>query len=135
MIRRRLREIERAQLLADLGALLRCHRGPDAAIKAIRIYCALTGACDVPAKRYDNTRIIRSLVTQLRREAWPVAILGGRAGGYFLARDAAELAPTIEVFHSRALASLTQEKHLRQIPFSDLLEQFELELTQEAHRG
>ena len=115
---------DRADLLVRVEALLQQCRGPQAAIRMVDLFALATGDVVIPGKRYDQTRIVRSLVDQLRRQGRPIA--HGNSG-YFWADDPADLEPTIRWFHLRALASLRQERALRRVPFSQVLEQHALD--------
>lgn len=115
---------DRADLLARVQALLQQCRGPQAAIRMVELFALATGDVVVPGKRYDQTRIVRSLVDQLRRQGCPIA---HGSNGYFWADDPADLEPTIRWFHLRALASLRQERALRRVPFEQVLEQHQLD--------
>ena len=115
---------DRADLLVRVEALLQQCRGPQAAIRMVDLFALATGDVVIPGKRYDQTRIVRSLVDQLRRQGCPIA---GGANGYFWADDPADLEPTIRWFHLRALASLRQERALRRVPFAAVLEQHQLD--------
>jgi len=81
-------------------------------------------------RRYDQTRFVRSIIKELRQEGKPIGIKSGSRGGYFTARNDAELQSTIETFHRRAMSSLQQEAALKRISFNELLEQYELEISQ-----
>ena len=116
---------DRADLLVRVEALLQQCRGPQAAIRMVDLFALATGDVVIPGKRYDQTRIVRSLVDQLRRQGCPIA---HGANGYFWADDPADLEPTIRWFHLRALASLRQERALRRVPFAAVLEQYRLDL-------
>ena len=115
---------DRADLLARVQALLQQCRGPRNSIRMVDLFAAATGDVVIPGKRYDQTRILRSLVEQLRRDGCPI---GHGNGGYFWADDPADLDLTIRWFHARALASLRQERALRRVPFAQVLEQHRLD--------
>jgi len=122
------RHYDREHLLANLRHVLRGHQGPDNTISMRDAFEAITGEVVIPGRRYDQTRIVRSLVEQLRREGVPVGFRGGPDGGYFVARSDEELAETLAIFHARALSSFRQEAALKRITFGELLEQYALEL-------
>lgn len=115
---------DRADLLARVQALLQQCHGPQAAIRMVDLFAAATGDVVIPGKRYDQTRVLRSLVEQLRRDGCPI---GHGNGGYFWADDPADLDATIRWFHARALASLRQERALRRVPFAQVLAQHALD--------
>lgn len=121
-------EIEREELLERVRGVLREHRGPEACITMTQLYHAVTDDLVIPQRRYDQTRIVRSVVEQLRREGCPIALKAGIGGGYFWARSEAELDTTVRWFHRRAMSSLQQEAALKRVPFGELLRQYHLEL-------
>ena len=118
---------DRADLLARVQGLLQQCRGPQAAIRMVDLFALATGDVIIPGKRYDQTRILRSLVEQLRRDGCPIGHVSGTGGGYFWADDPADLDLTIRWFHQRALSSLRQERALRRVPFAQVLEQHALD--------
>lgn len=121
---------DRDALKASLRALLEQCAGPDAAVTMTALFHTATGEPVIPGRRYDQTRVVRSLVEQLRREGCPIGVKGGPHGGYFWATDPAQLDPTIQVFHQRALSSLRQEAALKRMPFPGVLEQHRIEFEQ-----
>ena len=121
--------MDRDQIRELVIVLLSEYRGPGACIR-MKDLLSQMGENVLPARVYDQTRIIRSVVRQLREEGHSIAFRQGRDGGYFMARDADELQPTINTFHSRALASMAQEKALRKISLRDLFYQYELDIQQ-----
>lgn len=128
-------ETERDQVKRNIRALLARHAGPENCIKMIDLHREATGDTIIPKRAYDQSRLTRSIVEELRREGLPVGIRLGREGGYFVARSDEELQTTISLFHERALGSLKQESVLRRITFGELLKQYELELRQEMANG
>lgn len=120
---------DRRALLDAAREVLGRHQGPERPITMLELHAVLTGEVIIPGRRYDQTRITRSLVEQLVLEhGLPVA--SGRHG-YFLARTDAELQPTIERFHARALSHLKREKALKRATTADLLEQVRIDLDSE----
>lgn len=67
----------------------------------------------------------------LRKEGCPIGNKSGVNGGYFWARNEEELQTTINVMHSRALASLGQEAALKRVRIETLLKQYKLELDEQ----
>ena len=114
---------------------LKQHKGPENCVTMNELFVDATGSYIIPNRRYDQTRIIRSIVKDLREEGCPIGIKGGKSGGYFWARNDAELKSTIEKFHHRAMSSLQQEAALRRIPFNQLLLELEEEHNQEKRYG
>ena len=124
-------ETERDQVKRNIRALLAHHQGPNDCIKMIDLHREATGDTIIPKRAYDQSRLTRSIVEELRREGLAIGIRLGPDGGYFLARSDEELRPTIALFHERAMASLKQEAQLKRIPFGQLLEQYQLEFEQQ----
>jgi len=122
---------ERLEIKFKVDALLKKHMGPDDCILMNEIFVEVTGGHIIPNRRLDQTRFIRTIIKELREQGCPIGIKGGKNGGYFTARNDEELKKTIETFHSRAMSSLKQEAALKRISFNELLEQYELELSQE----
>lgn len=122
---------DRQHLKQKVDDLLQQHLGNDNCILMNEIYVSITGGHIIPNRRYDQTRIIRSIIKDLREDGRPIGIKPGSNGGYFTARNDEELESTIRLFHGRAMSSLKQEAALKRISFSELLEQYELELSQE----
>lgn len=121
---------DRAALIERVRAVLEQCQGPERAITMTALFAAVTGETVIPGRRYDQTRVVRSIVEQLRREGCPIAVRSGADGGYFWAVDPGQLDPTIQVFHARAMSSLRQEQALRRVPFGQVLEQHRIEFEQ-----
>lgn len=129
-------DLEREELMAGIRRLLeRDHRGRDNPITMTRLFQLVTGDVVIPGRRYDQTRVIRSCVKELRRQGLPIVHKGGASGGYYLATDSADIERTANLFHSRAMSSLVQEAALRRMRPGDLLEQYQLELEEQRHES
>ncbi|HEC12296.1 MAG TPA: hypothetical protein ENI80_03460 [Acidiferrobacteraceae bacterium] len=125
-------DYDRKIIKRNIIKLLEDHQGPDNCIKMADLHHFATGENIIPSKKTDQSRIIRAIITELRREGMPIGNRGGKYGGYFLARNPKELKPTERVFHKRAMSSLQQEAYLKRAPFKDVLAQHQLEFeTQE----
>lgn len=123
---------DRDQLKPAIRAELQRHCSPDEAITMTELHVAVTGELIIPRRRYDQTRVTRGIVAQLRREGCPI---GNSRGGYFWAIERTQLKPTIDTFHDRALASLSQEKALRQVSAPDIARQIEIELQEDENHA
>lgn len=123
-------DYDREEIKEKVDALLKQHLGQDDCILMNEIYVTVTGSHIIPYRRYDQTRFIRSIIKELREAGRPIGIKSGNNGGYFTARNDEELESTIQTFHCRAMSSLRQEAALKRISFNELLEQYELELSQ-----
>jgi hypothetical protein len=118
-------ESDRDHLLRRVREILERHQGPDEAITMTQLHVTATGETIIPWKRYDQTRLTRSLIDQLRREGMPIASCGR---GYYVARSGDELEATIARFHSRALSSLKAEATLKRMHPGELIRQYSIEL-------
>lgn len=126
-----MRRHDREALKQAIRRELALHRGPDDAITMTALHAAVSGELIIPGRRYDQSRITRDIVAQLRREGCPIGNKPGAGGGYFWAEHPDQLNHTIETFHGRALSSLSQEKALRRVSAPDLARQVEIELKEE----
>jgi hypothetical protein len=118
---------DRTHLKEKLKRIVREHVGPEGSISMQALYVQLTGHGIIPYKRHEQTRIVRSLVNELRNEGCPIGSTSGNSSGYFWARDEKELGITIAKLHGQAMTSLKTEAALKRIPFSDLLKQYQIE--------
>ncbi|WP_049764595.1 hypothetical protein [Thioalkalivibrio sulfidiphilus] len=121
----------RKRLKARALELLSQHQGPDDPISMTALNAAITGETVIPWRRYDQSRITRSLITELRQEGHAIAHKPGAGGGYYMARNEDELKDTAAWFRKRAMSSLRQEAALRRISLGALIEQYQLELKEE----
>lgn len=117
---------ERAELKAAIRRVLHRHDQANP-VPMTRLWQRVTGETVIPARRHEQSRVIRSLVRELRLDGYPIAFVGGKHGGYYMARDEGELAPTIRTLHSHAMSNLQVEAALKRVPFGQLLQQYELE--------
>jgi len=122
-------DFDHVEIKHKINALLKKHVGPENCILMNEIFVQVTGSHIIPKRRYNQTRFIRSVIKELREAGCPVGIKAGSTGGYFTARNDAELESTIQMFHRRAISSLKQEAALKKITFNELLEQYEYELS------
>jgi hypothetical protein len=124
-------ELDREEVKARVREILERHEGPGDCITMTALHSQATGQVIIPWRRYDQSRLVRSLVAELRREGCPIGDRGGREGGYFWAADRQQLEPTIAKLHARALSSLRQEAVLKRVRAEELLQQYEIELSTE----
>lgn len=116
----------RKQLLIEVKNFLQHQcRGPENALRMHHIYTAVTGERTVPANRINKTRILRSIVEQLRLQSCPI---GDNKDGYFWATTPAQLEPTLNKFHSRTLNGLAVESALRNVSQTMLIGRIQTEL-------
>lgn len=123
---------DREYLKNGVKQTIRQHVGPNTAIKMDVLFVELTGDVIIPWRRHEQTRIVRSLVNQLRNEGCPI---GSCRGGYFWARNEQELDSTLAKLHTSAMTSLKTEAALKRVSFSDLLKQYEIEFSEGANNG
>ncbi len=122
---------DRDELKQKVRAILERHQGPDDCVNMFELFHAVTGLPVIPGRKINQTRPIRSLVEQLRREGCPIALRSGPNGGYFWARNDEELQSTITWFHDRAMSSLRQEAVLKRMEPAEVVKQYEIELTED----
>lgn len=122
---------DREELKQKVREVLERHRGPDDCVNMFELFHAVTGQPVIPGRKINQTRLIRSLVEQLRREGCPIALRSGSEGGYFWARTEEELKSTIAWFHERAMSSLKQEATLKRMNPGEVIKQYEMELKEE----
>lgn len=77
--------VNRDQIESNIMNILNQHVGQHNAIKSAPLYIRATGDVLIPAKAHSQTRIIRSVVQDLRRDK-RVPICSG-AKGYWMAED------------------------------------------------
>lgn len=123
-------QLDRDTLKDRALTVLQRHVGKGNAITMTRLAGAIQGCDVVPSSRYEESRIVRSIISQLREEGHPIAHHNGRGGGYFWAANEAELAETAAWFRSRAMSAFRQEANLKRISLSELVEQLRLDIEQ-----
>lgn len=126
-----IRRYNRDQIQAAVVHILEQHRGPERTITMVELFKAATGEIVIPAKRYDQTRIVRSIIDSLRAGGVPVCFDGT---GYFLARHAEDLEPTVRHMESRAISHFQTAANLRRCSVKDLLQRYQSELPIEETR-
>lgn len=119
------RRYNRKQITAAVVQILNQHQGPGCAITMLELFKAATGEIVIPAKRYDQTRIIRSIIDSLRGEGVPVCYDGT---GYFLARDEDDIEPTVRHLESRAIAHFQTAARLRRCSVADIFRRYQTNL-------
>jgi hypothetical protein len=117
--------LDRAQYREVVIDILSRHVGPDNPVTMYAIFTEALNTPVIPNKKVDQTRPLRSIIKQLRREGYAIAY---NNHGYYLATAEEHIEHTAAVFHKRALASLSQERSLKRCTTRDLLQQYELEL-------
>jgi hypothetical protein len=121
-------QLDREQIKQRALEVLARHVGKANAITMAELTGAVQRCQVTPSRRYDESRIVRSVVEQLRREGHPICHHNGKGGGYFLAGTEAELEDTARWFRQRAMSAFRQEAALKRISLIDLVEQLRLDL-------
>lgn len=122
-----LTDIDRQELKEKIIVELKLCVGPQRAITAADLFRAVTNDPIIPWRRYDQTRVIRSIVKQLRQDGLPIGHRNAALGGYFWAQNDEQLDGTIKYFRDRALSAFSQEAALKKITERELLKQYEME--------
>ena len=79
--------------------------------------------------RINDTRALRHLITEARREGDPICSdTSSSGGGYFYAAASSELEEFCALFRRRAIRSLMTESRIRKISLPELLGQMQLRL-------
>ena len=120
--------MDRTEIKEAITRILRHHVGIESPIKMVDLYRITTGQTVIPARKYDQTRITRSVVDQLRAEGWPICYA---SGGYYLARGWKDIEPTVRHLEARALASFRTAANLRRCSVKDLLRHYQQNLPME----
>lgn len=117
---------ERTELKAAIKRTLR-RRDASNPISMTHLFIQVTGEHVIPAKKHEQSRVIRALVKALRMEGCPIGYDSGKHGGYFWARSEDELEPFTRLLHSQAMSRLKTEAALKRVPFNQLLTQYQIE--------
>jgi hypothetical protein len=104
------------------------HFGKSRAIGMGELYQLIFG--EAWAHRINDTRRLRKLITELRREdGLPICSLPANSGGgYYYASAGSELAEFCETLRRRALKILAMEAKIRKISLAELVGQLRLDL-------
>lgn len=121
-------QLDREQIKERVLEILHRHVGKANALPMSELTSAVQRCQVTPSRRYDESRIVRSVVEQLRREGHAIAHYNGRGGGYFIAANESELEDTAQWFRQRAMSAFRQEAALKRISLTDLVEQLHLDL-------
>lgn len=123
-------KIQMAFYAARLLGELTNHVGRDNAIGMGELYEIVF---DEPwANRINDTRRLRQIITELRRQGRPIcSYCSSSGGGYYLARmRSSEMREYLERLRQRALKALVLEAKMRKMSLPELLGQLQLELHQ-----
>jgi len=86
--------------------------------------------------RINDTKILRSIITDLRREGVPImSSQSARDGGYWIAAAGSELDAYCKRLKQHALKKLVQVANLKKMALPDLMGQIRLEMETEMEPG
>ena len=81
------------------------------------------------AHRINDTRRLRRIITDLRREGVPIcSVAANPGGGYYLSSAGSELTEYLGKLRAQGIRKLALEAHLRRMSLAELLGQAQLEL-------
>lgn len=113
--------------VASLMVILSRHVGRENAVGMDELYERVFG--EPVRHKINDTRHLRTLITELRRRGVPIAATStAQGGGYYLARATSELEEYCQKLRSRAMHSLVTESKLRKIALPELLGQMQMSL-------
>lgn len=128
-----IKEKSDVQQLQDAGYRIRLHSeltshiGQANAIGMAELYEAVYG--ETWANRINDTRKLRKLITDMRREGVAICSVSDRSGGgYFLAAAGSELKDYLRRSKVRALKILGRVSKIQKISLPELLGQMKLEM-------
>jgi len=82
--------------------------------------------------RINDTRALRTIITELRHEGIPICSVADRTGGgYYLASAGSELSGYLDRLRTQALKKLALEAKIRKISLADLIGQMALNFGKE----
>jgi hypothetical protein len=110
-----------------LLAVLTTHVGTHNAIGMAELYEAVFG--ETWNHRINDTRILRYLITQMRRKGVPICSVATKTGGgYYIAAGGSELRNYLERNKVRALKILSRNAAIQKITLADYLGQMRLNM-------
>jgi len=126
MARKRMTQQEREAAKARLLKEITLHVGGSRSIGMGELYEKVF--METYAHRINDTRRLRTIVTELRRDGVPiVSVSASSGGGYFLASAGSELAGYCRRLRNQALKKLAMEAKLRKMTLPELMGQLILE--------
>lgn len=125
--RDRMTDQQKEQYKGRLLMLLPQHIGKSRSVGMGELYEAVFG--ESYDHRINDTRRLRKLVTELRREGVPICSAAARVGGgYYLASAGSELADFCGKLRRQGLRKLALEAKIRKISLAELVGQLRLDL-------
>lgn len=120
-------EQEKEQFKGQLLMLMPQHIGKSRTIGMGELYEKVFG--EAYSHRINDTKRLRKLITELRRDGVPICSSASRfAGGYYLASAGSELADYCEKLRHQGLRKLSLEAKIRKISLAELVGQLRLDL-------
>ena len=124
---RRLSKEEKEKLRAKMLVILSKHIGKSNPIRMADLYKEVFGV--EPKDNIQTTRIIRNMITELRKEGVPIcSSMKSDNGGYYLSNTGSELDDYLRRLRSRAIKALSVEAKLRKMTLPQLLGHIQLNL-------
>ncbi len=115
---------ERKKLKAHVRRIL-CREcvGSENAITSVQLFCRVSSEWLVPGKKYDQTRILRSVINELRQNH-SLPIVGNNVG-YFVAKNLDEFDPYLRKEIGSAKGRLCRLSRMAKMPLPDMLRQYD----------
>lgn len=120
--------MHREIIIDKVRNILKQHVGKQNAISAMNLYCLATGAHEIPAKKNNQTRIIRSVIRELQTK-FQLPVMSGN--GYYIADSDAELKVFVEMKITTASRMFGLANKLSGIPIDRMVEQLKIKLENE----
>ena len=125
--RDRMSDQEREMFKGRLLMILPQHIGKARSVGMGELYEAVFG--EAYSHRINDTRRLRKIITELRRDGMPICSEASRfGGGYYLASAGSELADFCAKLRRQGLRKLGLEAKIRKISLSELIGQLRLDL-------
>lgn len=124
---KRLSKKKMEMIKAKMLVVLSKHIGKSNSIRMADLYREVFG--EEPKDNIQTTRIIRRLITELRKEGVPIcSSMKSDNGGYYLANAGSELEDYLKRLRRRALRALSVEAKLRKMTLPQLIGHIQLNL-------
>lgn len=120
--------MHREYIKENVVEVLKKHRGKENAIKSKVLFCLATGEAIIPAKAQSQTRVIRSVIRELREKRELPVMSGDK--GYWIAESDEELRDYVERSLIEAKRMMKLGSQLSGIPVDRMVEQLKLKLNE-----
>lgn len=115
---------DRAAIKAAIRQILRKDANcAERAITMERLYVRSTGDYILPGKKYNQTRIVRSIIRELRMDD-QVPVISNECG-YYLAESEAELEPYLRAKLSELRGRFELYRRMSRMPIGQMLRQYD----------